>query len=130
MNAPIIAILGILALTASLVCGTLEASLAQTVDNQTALRSTESDDSTMDERTAAALDGDTAEEPGIQPPSGPGDAELQGEKPKRNWLPPEETGLGMPQGVTGGGFPDRSTRTGTFGSDTAIPGAGGTRAGR
>lgn len=66
----------------------------------------------------------------IQPPSGPTDAELRSERPRRSWLPTEETELGMPQSATGGGFPDRSTRTGTFGRDTEVPGAGGTRAGR
>lgn len=88
-------------------------------------------DDGREEQAVSGQDSETrAEPPAIQPPSGPTDAELRGEQPRRSWLPPEETGLGMPQGATGGGFPDRSMRTGTFGSDTGIPGAGGTRAGR
>lgn len=128
MNALAIRTVGIAVLAITLAFCLYEAPLAQAADDQAARQDTGLNGRGTDEE--AALGPDTEAVPGIQPPSGPTDAELQGEKPRRRWLPPEETGLGMPQGATGGGFPDRSTRTGTFGSDTSIPGAGGTRAGR
>lgn len=131
MNALFIRTAGVLVLAITLglyLCGS---SFVEAAEDQAVRQDTGLSDRGTDEEAVTGPGTEASDEiPGIQPPSGPTDAELQGEKPRRRWLPPEETGLGMPQGATGGGFPDRSTRTGTFGSDTAVPGAGGTRAGR
>jgi hypothetical protein len=62
---------------------------------------------------------------GFDTDTGQRDSELEA-KP----LPQTDTTLGVPRAATGGGFPDPSMRTGTFGINRDVPGAGGTRAGR
>lgn len=131
MSGLLIQRMGFITLATTLVLNLCPASHAQSAPGPVIAQETVSSNDGKDEQAVSGQDSETPTgPPGIQPPSGPTDAELRGEQPPRGWLPPEETGLGMPQGATGGGFPDRSMRTGTFGSDTRIPGAGGTRAGR